>query len=97
MLLFTMLLLRSNDDHSCHITNCSVSFLYLGEKLQATLNERIMIFDGGMGTMIQMHHFDEDAFRGTQFAGHPKNLKGNNDLLSITQPETILKIHKVIN
>ena len=60
-----------------------------------TLKERIMIFDGGMGTMIQALHFDEEAFRGEMFKDHPKSLKGNNDLLVFTQPEAIYTIHKV--
>ena len=54
-----------------------------------------MIFDGGMGTMIQKQKFEEEDFRGSQFQEHPKNLKGNNDLLSLTQPDIIYDIHKV--
>jgi len=54
-----------------------------------------MIFDGGMGTMIQQHRFEEEDFQGTEFKDHPKNLKGNNDLLSLTQPDVIYEIHKV--
>ena len=55
-----------------------------------------MIFDGGMGTMIQKQKFEEEDFRGNQFQEHPKNLKGNNDLLSLTQPDIIYDIHKVL-
>lgn len=62
--------------------------------IEKTLQERIMIFDGGMGTMIQEHKLEEEDFRGSQFLNHPKNLKGNNDLLCLTQPDIILKIHK---
>ena len=54
-----------------------------------------MIFDGGMGTMIQKEKFEEEDFRGSLFVDHPKNLKGNNDLLSLTQPDIIYEIHKV--
>lgn len=54
-----------------------------------------MIFDGGMGTMIQGYKFEEDDFRGEQFRDHDKLLKGNNDLLSLTQPIIVKKIHKV--
>ena len=54
-----------------------------------------MIFDGGMGTMIQQKRFNEEEFRGDEFKDHPKNLKGNNDLLSLTQPQVIYQIHKV--
>jgi 5-methyltetrahydrofolate--homocysteine methyltransferase len=42
-----------------------------------------MIFDGGMGTMIQQERFEQEDFRGTMFVDHPKTLKGNNDLLSL--------------
>ena len=55
-----------------------------------------MIFDGGMGTMIQSYKFDEAAYRGAEFQNHSKPVKGNNDLLSLTQPDTIYKIHKVM-
>ena len=55
-----------------------------------------MIFDGGMGTMIQQQRFEEEDFRGTMFADHPKSLKGNNDLLSLTKPDVIYQIHKVL-
>src|SRR3990167_189908 len=61
--------------------------------LQSILAKRIMIMDGGMGTMIQTYHLNENDFRGTQFANHPVSLKGNNDLLSITQPKIIHAIH----
>lgn len=54
-----------------------------------------MILDGGMGTMIQQHKLEEEHFRGEEFREHPLPLKGNNDLLSITQPSIIYKIHKV--
>ena len=60
-----------------------------------TLKNRIMVFDGGMGTMIQRYRFEEDAFRGDEFRDHVKNLKGNNDLLSLTKPDVIIQIHKV--
>ncbi|XP_064623652.1 methionine synthase-like [Lineus longissimus] len=63
-------------------------------EIETALKQRIMIFDGGMGTMIQNHRFDEEDFRGTEFTEHPKSLRGNNDLLSLTQPEVIYKIHK---
>lgn len=61
------------------------------------LQQRIMVLDGGMGTMIQQHNLEEKDFRGDEFKEHPLPLKGNNDLLSITQPEIIYKIHKVLH
>ena len=63
------------------------------EAIRATLAERIMFFDGGMGTMIQRASLDEPDFRGTRFADHPKPLKGDNDLLVLTRPDVIRKIH----
>jgi 5-methyltetrahydrofolate--homocysteine methyltransferase len=61
--------------------------------LRELLAERIVVIDGAMGTMIQSHHLDEAGYRGTRFAAHPVDLKGNNDLLSITQPQIIEAIH----
>lgn len=56
--------------------------------------ERILIIDGAMGTMIQRHKPEESDYRGERFATWPYPLKGNNDLLSLTQPDMILGIHK---
>ncbi len=64
------------------------------QALQRALRERILILDGAMGTMIQAHRLDERSFRGERFTGHPSDLKGNNDLLSITQPALIQEIHR---
>ncbi len=58
------------------------------------LKDRILVLDGAMGTMIQRYQLTEEDFRGEQFKNHPLDLKGNNDLLSITQPEIIKTIHK---
>ncbi|XP_048699742.1 methionine synthase isoform X4 [Caretta caretta] len=66
----------------------------LKDEIDSILRERIMVLDGGMGTMIQQHALSEEDFRGQEFKDHPKYLKGNNDLLSITQPDIIYKIHK---
>uniref|UniRef100_A0AAR2KR72 Methionine synthase n=1 Tax=Pygocentrus nattereri TaxID=42514 RepID=A0AAR2KR72_PYGNA len=63
-------------------------------ELRETIQKRIMVLDGGMGTMIQQKHLQEEDFRGQEFKEHPRSLKGNNDLLSITQPEVIYGIHK---
>ena len=64
------------------------------EQLIQDLERRILIIDGAMGTMIQRHTLEEPDFRGDRFRDHNKNLKGNNDLLSITQPRIIIDIHK---
>eukprot|EP00043_Microstomoeca_roanoka_P010840 m.102437 g.102437 ORF g.102437 m.102437 type:complete len:1263 (-) comp15016_c2_seq1:114-3902(-) len=66
----------------------------VARELKETLDQRIMFFDGGMGTMIQRLGLDEAAFRGEEFAEHTKSLKGNNDLLVLTQPEAIVDIHR---
>ncbi|KAM6898711.1 methionine synthase isoform 2-T2 [Lycodopsis pacificus] len=66
----------------------------LESELKAVLQQRIMVLDGGMGTMIQQHQLEEEDFRGEEFKEHPLPLKGNNDLLSITQPDIVLQIHK---
>ena len=58
------------------------------------LARRILLLDGAMGTMIQNHHLGEMDYRGARFADWPCELKGNNDLLSLTQPEIILDIHR---
>ncbi len=64
------------------------------EQLYKALKERILILDGGMGTMIQSYKLEEEDYRGERFADWASDLKGNNDLLSITQPNIIRDIHK---
>ena len=61
--------------------------------LPELLRQRLLILDGAMGTMIQRHPLTEEDFRGTRFADHPKPLRGNNDLLSLTRPDIIKGIH----
>jgi len=65
----------------------------LKRDIRKILRERILVLDGAMGTMIQRHRLTEEQYRGTRFATHPQSLKGNNDLLSVTQPEIIRNIH----
>jgi 5-methyltetrahydrofolate--homocysteine methyltransferase len=62
--------------------------------IQEELKKRILVLDGAMGTMIQRHSLTEDHFRGDRFKNHTVPLKGNNDLLSLTQPDIILDIHR---
>ena len=64
------------------------------KKLENTLRQRIMIVDGAMGTMIQSFKLTEEDFRGDRFSDHNSDLKGNNDLLSITQSNLIQSIHR---
>jgi 5-methyltetrahydrofolate--homocysteine methyltransferase len=62
--------------------------------LKEAAKERILILDGAMGTMIQRYHLDEAGYRSQRFKDHPRDLKGNNDLLVLTQPKIISEIHK---
>jgi len=64
------------------------------QKLEALLAERIVFMDGGMGTMLQRYKLEESDFRGERFKNHPGQLKGNNDLLSLTQPDIIREVHR---
>ncbi|MFD0862775.1 homocysteine S-methyltransferase family protein [Sungkyunkwania multivorans] len=57
------------------------------------LEKRILVLDGAMGTMLQRYNFTEEDFRGEQFKDWPSSLKGNNDLLSLTQPAAIKEVH----
>ena len=63
-------------------------------QLPAILNQRIVVLDGAMGTMIQRYRLSEADYRGARFADHPKDLKGNNDLLPLTRPDVIREIHE---
>ncbi len=64
------------------------------QALQQALKERILILDGGMGTMIQSYKLQEEDYRGTRFADWPSDVKGNNDLLLLTRPDVIQAIEK---
>src|SRR6185503_20918870 len=63
-------------------------------RIKTLLQERIVVIDGAMGTMIQGYELDEAGFRGTEFAGHPRDLKGDNDLLNLTRPDIVEAIHR---
>src|SRR3989304_6352877 len=67
---------------------------YTLESLQNILQKRILVLDGAMGTMIQRHKLTEADFRGTRWATHTHDLRGNNDILSITRPQVIGQIHR---
>ncbi|MCH2081930.1 MAG: methionine synthase [Saprospiraceae bacterium] len=66
----------------------------LQQSIQTVLKDRILVIDGAMGTMIQAYQLEEKDYRGERFADFPKEIKGNNDLLSLTQPHIIEAIHK---
>ncbi|SCY91371.1 homocysteine S-methyltransferase family protein [Flavobacterium caeni] len=61
--------------------------------VEKALQQRILVLDGAMGTMLQRYNFSEEDFRGERFKDFPHPLKGNNDLLSLTQPEAIKDVH----
>jgi 5-methyltetrahydrofolate--homocysteine methyltransferase len=62
--------------------------------IREEIKKRILVLDGAMGTMLQQYNFQEEDFRGSRFADFPHPLKGNNDLLSITQPEAVKEVHR---
>src|SRR3954464_1502620 len=63
-------------------------------KIEQELEKRVLVIDGAMGTMIQQYKLEEKDYRGKRFEEWHKDLKGNNDLLSITQPQIVKAIHK---
>ncbi|CAN5767053.1 homocysteine S-methyltransferase family protein [soil metagenome] len=65
-----------------------------GAALPAILQQRIAVLDGAMGTMIQRYKLGEADYRGSRFGDHPKDLKGNNDMLQLSKPEVISEIHE---
>lgn len=64
------------------------------EQITSSIKERILVLDGGMGTMIQSYKLEEEDYRGERFANHSCDVKGNNDLLTLTRPDIIKAIHK---
>ena len=62
-------------------------------KIKQELEKRILVLDGAMGTMFQQYNFSEEEFRGERFKDFPVSVKGNNDLLTLTQPEALKTIH----
>src|ERR1700750_3020008 len=66
----------------------------LRAQLDALLATRILVLDGAMGTMVQRHQLTEADFRGERFKDHPRDLRGNNDVLVLTRPDVIAGIHR---
>ena len=62
--------------------------------IQQAIQQRILVLDGAMGTMLQRYKFSEEDYRGERFKDYPSSLKGNNDLLSLTQPQAIAAVHR---
>jgi len=79
--------------YNCRMTYKPVPFTR-GAALPALLQQRIVIIDGAMGTMIQRYKLTEADYRGARFKDHPKDLKGNNELLQFTRPDIIQQIHE---
>src|SRR3990167_6065960 len=77
-----------------HLRGLSERMDAIVNKLKLLLNQRILLLDGGMGTMIQSYRLQESDYRGRRFEDFPHLLKGHNDLLSITQPKIIAEIHR---
>ena len=75
-------------------TSTTIAESSILEQLHKIVEQRIMVIDGAMGTMIQEYGLDEADYKGSKFEHLPQDLKGNNDLLSITRPDVIENIHK---
>ncbi|WP_121964454.1 methionine synthase [Myroides sp. N17-2] len=71
-----------------------MSTILIQTDIRSLLKERTLVLDGAMGTMLQAYRFSEEDFRGERFADFAHSLKGNNDLLSITQPEAVKEVHR---
>ena len=65
------------------------------EQLYKALSKRILVLDGAMGTMLQRYGFEEEDYRGERFKDWKSPVKGNNDLLSLTQPKAIEEVHRL--
>lgn len=63
--------------------------------IREEITKRILVLDGAMGTMLQRNKFSEEDFRGERFKEYPSPLKGNNDLLSLTQPQAVAEVHRL--
>ena len=68
--------------------------MYSKPNIYEVINQRILVLDGAMGTMLQRYRFEEEDYRGERFKNWESPLKGNNDLLSLTQPHAIETVHR---
>ena len=64
------------------------------EKIKSIFKNKVLVLDGAMGTMVQSYNLSENDFRGERFKDHHNDLKGNNEVLSLTQPDVISAIHR---
>lgn len=76
-----------------HSTGNGINSEIMTKDIRKELEKRVLVLDGAMGSMIQTYRLSEADYRGKQFENHPSDLKGNNDLLSITRPDIIAEIH----
>ncbi|MCD6055334.1 MAG: methionine synthase [Gammaproteobacteria bacterium] len=76
------------------LVKSNADFQAIRQAFTALLEERIVLLDGAMGTMIQEHRLSEADYRADRFTSHPKSLKGNHDLLTLTRPDIIAAIHR---
>ena len=63
------------------------------EKIKSIFKNKVLVLDGAMGTMVQSYNLSENDFRGERFKDHANDLKGNNEVLSLTRPDVISAIH----
>ena len=64
------------------------------EKIRSIFKNKVLVLDGAMGTMVQSYNLSENDFRGERFKDHANDLKGNNEVLSLTRPDVISAIHR---
>ena len=64
------------------------------EKIRSIFKNKVLVLDGAMGTMVQSYDLSENDFRGERFKDHANDLKGNNEVLSLTRPDVISAIHR---
>src|ERR1043166_6873510 len=84
----------TNDELSTNNARKDSTLIDVATYLRQELPKRLFFLDGGMGTVIQKLRLSEQDFRGERFKDHPKDLKGNNDILQLTRPDVIREIHE---
>ena len=88
---------KSSSCFSAFLFNISIKYdigMYSKPNIYEVINQRILVLDGAMGTMLQRYKFEEEDYRGERFKNWESPLKGNNDLLSLTQPHAIEAVHR---
>ena len=88
---------KSSSCFSAFLFNISIKYdigMYSKPNIYEVINQKILVLDGAMGTMLQRYKFEEEDYRGERFKNWESPLKGNNDLLSLTQPHAIEAVHR---